>query len=554
LEDPSTHQPESLTRRSDASAVKIEDLLADVRRGRVRVPSFQRPFKWVRKDAQDLLDSLYRGYPVGTLLFWETIAEAGVMQFGSVRVSGDARPDGLWVVDGQQRIVSLVRVLLAAPPQSPSDAPDDFALYFDLEKRQFIPPPAPDALQSDPSRWLPMTSVLDSEHLLQWTFAHSQGAPAQRRETAFQLGKRIREYEIPAYYVRTDNESTLREIFGRANSKGKRLEANEVFEALHSSRGAQRPASLAQVADELTDTHFGRVEDKILYRLLRVLHGADVSERSGDGPLRLGTEESLLAYATTASAARSAVQFLKGPAGIGHYKLLPYKQPLVTLGQFFHHHPTPSPRSRELLVRWLWRGALNGSHLGDTVSSRRALALINPADESASVQAMLAMVGQRPKATPQAEAPFHFRHAAGKLLALAMIDLEPRSLLNGEILSLTELLEDTAGTEAAPFPTLLHAARLPPALGRSAANRVAHPAATGLRTHLLKVSDENVLRSHGINSLAFEALRAGNLPSFLSQRSRFLASYAAHFFLKRARWDETDRPALNALVVSEEAD
>ena len=528
--------------------------MAEVRRGRVRVPSFQRPFKWLRKDAQDLLDSLYRGYPVGTLLFWETSAEADVTHFGTVRVSGDARRDGLWVVDGQQRIVSLIRTLLATPPQLPSNAPDDFALYFDLDQKQFVPPPTPDALQNDPGRWLPLTAVLDSENLVQWAVAHSQVTSAQRRETAYQLGKRIREYEIPAYYVRTDNEDTLREIFGRANSKGKTLEANEVFEALHASRGAQRPASLAQIAEELKDIAFGRVEDKILYRLLRVLHGADVSERSGDGPLRLTAEQTQLAYAATANAARSAVQFLKDQAGIGHYELLPYKQPLVTLGQFFHHHPTPSARSRELLVRWLWRGALNGSHLGDTVSSRRALALIDKNDESASVQAMLAMVGQRRPEMPAADEPFNFRHAAGKLLALAVIDLEPRNLQSGEKLSLAAWLENAADHDAALFPTLLHAAQLPASLARSVANRLAHPAVAGLRANLLRVSDEVVLRSHGIEKRSFEAFQTGNLEVFLSQRSHFLAAHAAQFFSKRARWEETDRPALDALVVADETD
>ena len=522
----------------------------------LRVPSFQRPFKWQRKDGQDLLDSLYRGYPVGTLLFWETSGEAGVMQLGSQRFSGDARSDALWAVDGQQRIVSLVRTLPARPAQPASEPADDFALYFDfdLDQKQFMTPPAADALAKDASRWLPMTEVLDSERLVQWAFAHAQTAPAQRRENAFQVGKRIREYEIPAYVVRTDNEATLREVFGRANSKGKRLEANEVFEALHGSRGKQRPASLAQIADGLKDTQFGRFEDKILYRLLRVLHGADVSERSGDGPLRLSPGDAERAYANSAAAARSAVQFLMAQASMGHYELLPYKQPLVRLSQIFHFHPNASPRLCELLVRWLWRGALNGSHLGDTVSSRRALALIKPEDESRSVLAMLNMVAQRPPTTPRADEPFSFRHATGKLMALAMIDLQPHRLLSGEVLSVAALFESTAGGQAAPFPSLLHSSQLQKGLRESAANRLAHPSTAGLRTHLLKISNQSVLVSHGIERPALDALHEGDLTKFVNERGRFLTAPAAQFFSKRARWDETDRPALSALLMPEETD
>ncbi len=79
---------ESLERRPEARAFKVEDLLGELRRGRMRIPSFQRGLRWERGDAAKLLDSLWRGYPIGTLLFWETRAEAGEVTFGTVRVGG----------------------------------------------------------------------------------------------------------------------------------------------------------------------------------------------------------------------------------------------------------------------------------------------------------------------------------------------------------------------------------------------------------------------------------------------------------------------------------
>ena len=91
---------ESLDRRPEARAFKVEDLLAELRQGRMRIPSFQRGIRWRREDAAKLLDSLYRGFPIGTLLFWETSAEAGDVSFGTVRFSGGSRSDALWVVDG----------------------------------------------------------------------------------------------------------------------------------------------------------------------------------------------------------------------------------------------------------------------------------------------------------------------------------------------------------------------------------------------------------------------------------------------------------------------
>src|SRR3712207_7066376 len=49
------------------------------------LPDIQRPFVWSATKIRDLFDSLYRGYPVGTLMFWETGAEVGTRQVGGGR-------------------------------------------------------------------------------------------------------------------------------------------------------------------------------------------------------------------------------------------------------------------------------------------------------------------------------------------------------------------------------------------------------------------------------------------------------------------------------------
>jgi len=537
---------ESLARRPEARAFKIEDLLAEVRSGRMRIPSFQRGLRWEREDARKLMDSLYRGYPVGTLLFWETKAEPGEMRFGSFAVSGAGRSDALWVVDGQQRIVSLARVLLAAE----SDA-DEFALYFDLDEGEFAAPPPPAKRGEDPARWLPMTAVLDSENLMNWAYKQVPG-DEERRRRAFQVGKRVREYEIPAYVVRTDNEDTLREIFSRINSSGKPLDAFQVFDALHGARSQTRPATIPQIVSELTKHDFGRLEEKILYRLLRVLQGADVSERGQ--PLRLindGLAET--AYRETAQSAALAIQFLKHDVGIPHYELLPYKQPLVILGKFFHHHPSPQPRSRDLLARWLWRGVLNGKHMGDNVSTRAALKCIKPDNEQESVQRLLKMVEERPATTPDVTAKFNFRHSMGKLLVLALLDLRPRDLETGILLHPTAFMGN--GQTDRALPSLIPPfAKNHNNLVQSVANRLAHPSRPGLRKILLNVTDLDIPDSHGITETAMHALCFKDSARFLSLRADYLRELFQDFFERHARWDEPDRPSIASLLVADEED
>lgn len=536
-----------LDRRPEARAFKVEDLLTEVRLGRIRIPAFQRALKWEREDARKLIDSIYRGFPIGTLLLWETRADAATLTFGTVIVHADARENALWVVDGQQRIVSLIRTLLAPEP-----AKDDFALYFDLDEGQFVSPPARQRLEQDESRWLPVASVLDSEHLFQWLL--SRVSSSARRDRAIQLGKRIREYDIPAYIVRTDSEEALREVFGRINNLGKRLEAAEVFDALYGARTAQRPSSLVQIVQELEELEFGRVEEKILYRLLRVLTGADVSDRSGEGVLRLSGEAATEAYALTSKVAREVILFIKRDVGIAHYDLLPYKQPLVTLGKFFQHHASPTPRSRELLVRWLWRGALTGSHRGDTVSTRRSLDQIDPSSEDASVQRMIHQVSSSVGPFPTIQEPFNFRHASSKLQVLALLDLKPRDLHSGEIISIVDLLNARQSEDDLPVAAIFSADATTGSsslLVRGIANKLVHPRTPGIR-RLFQFASEGVLTSHAIDPSWLTHLMEGDGDSFLRLRSIALKRHFEAFFSRRARWGESDRPTLKSLVVEDD--
>jgi hypothetical protein len=86
----------------------LSHLIDDIKVGRIALPDIQRPFVWSSAKARDLFDSMYRGYPVGTIMLWETGAEVGTRQIGNE--AGDRTPQ-LLIVDGQQRLTSLFAVL-----------------------------------------------------------------------------------------------------------------------------------------------------------------------------------------------------------------------------------------------------------------------------------------------------------------------------------------------------------------------------------------------------------------------------------------------------------
>ncbi len=83
-------------------------LIEDIRHGNIALPDIQRPFVWSSAKVRALFDSMYRGFPVGTLMFWETGAEVGTRQIGT---EDSDRVAKLLIVDGQQRLTSLYAVI-----------------------------------------------------------------------------------------------------------------------------------------------------------------------------------------------------------------------------------------------------------------------------------------------------------------------------------------------------------------------------------------------------------------------------------------------------------
>ena len=86
-------------------------LMEDIKPGEVALPDLQRPFVWEASKVRDLFDSMYKGFPVGYLLFWQTGAEAGARQIG---VDAKQKVPRLLIVDGQQRLTSLYAVITGA--------------------------------------------------------------------------------------------------------------------------------------------------------------------------------------------------------------------------------------------------------------------------------------------------------------------------------------------------------------------------------------------------------------------------------------------------------
>jgi hypothetical protein len=152
------------------------------------------------------------------------------------------------------------------------------------------------------------------------------------------------------------------------------------------------------------------------------------------------------AYRGGSAALGLAIEFLQEDAQVPHFAFLPYRYLLVVLTRFFAHHPTPEPRTRQLLRRFYWRAALVGPRLarGAFVQVARQLnGCIVVDDADASVQALLEAVSSKPDDFAQ---PSEFRAAQAEVrfLLCAAWSLEPRSFMTGKPYTRADLTEALA--------------------------------------------------------------------------------------------------------------
>lgn len=132
---------------------RLSTLLDEIDSGVVLLPEFQRGYVWNRDQVRGLMRSLYRGYPVGGLLMWETTAD-------DINVRGAAGGSGTrqLLLDGQQRVTSMYGVVRGTPPPFfEGDASAFTGLHFNVETERFEFY-APTKMAGDPT-WVNVTEL-----------------------------------------------------------------------------------------------------------------------------------------------------------------------------------------------------------------------------------------------------------------------------------------------------------------------------------------------------------------------------------------------------------
>lgn len=366
----------------------VDELVRMIERGDLALPEMQREYVWRSTRVRDLLDSLYRGYPSGVILTWQTASGVARNEFAvATATDGAARP--MLLLDGQQRLTSLSAVIrgelvTVRGRKKPIDIlfnldhPEDVGLITEvfedggegdddpdddldseesdlqarMRMRTFVV--ASKALAALPN-WVSVTEVMksssDSPFLKKAGVTDFEHPDFEKYTSRLQRLRSIKDYSY-RMDVLEDSMSyeEVTEIFVRVNSLGAKLRSSDLALAQITARW---PGSLARFREfqEACDDDGFELDLGTHLRMLTALL-THQSRFATVGSFKRDTLEA--GWGRAKKAMTHAINFAKANAGIQSPALLSSPFALIALGYWADKRAfAPSSEEADAMRRWL---------------------------------------------------------------------------------------------------------------------------------------------------------------------------------------------------------
>jgi hypothetical protein len=345
--------------------------IEDIEKGLIQIPAFQRDFIWKTNDKINLFDSLKRGYPIGSILFWRPENE----KFGRNSEIGpftipDSNGEYFYILDGFQRLSTLFGCLINPQktklPCNKVVWERNFNICYDLDAEEFF---IPRAQRLKPFQ-VHVYELIDTRfsfvfqrNLFNQQFKEEQISIYSERYE--KLGTTLIDYALPSIDIYGGQIEEAVEIFSRVNSKGAVISPDWMVSALTYNR--DKDFRLGSLIDDLFvdlsiynfNAEYSIKRELILNCITNSFGRAyfdqsnkieDLAKRDDFIDITLKTIESI----------KKAVLFLFEELLVVNGRLLPYGPQLIFITDFFNTIENPTQEQIEQLKRWFWITTYSG--------------------------------------------------------------------------------------------------------------------------------------------------------------------------------------------------
>jgi len=351
---------------------KYADLINEIQKGIIKIPKFQRDFVWTIDKTAKLLDSILKGYPIGTFILWQTDERINdIKNVGNLDIPDT--PDGVkvqYVLDGQQRITSLFAAYLGAHIQKVGEKKitdyGNIVINLDVDINDNDEQVITEEPVSD--KYLSLCDVLN--------FSYSKAKELSGQFSEEELEKindysmAFKTYEFSTVVLRKEDIDSAIEVFTRINTGGQTLTLFEIMSAktYDEPQKFDMQVTWDDFIKELKEIKYEGVSSSVVLSLLALLLSR-TKECKRRTILALDKQSIIDHWASVVSALKDSVDYFRTTYRIPVSQLLPYDSLLVPFAYFFYQNKNkPNANQRKYLEEFFWRMSLSFRYSSSTES------------------------------------------------------------------------------------------------------------------------------------------------------------------------------------------
>jgi hypothetical protein len=341
-------------------------LIADIEKGQIKIPQFQREFVWDIKKSAKLMDSIIKGYPIGTFIFWKTKERLrSVRNLGNAKLPEPNEGDFTdFVLDGQQRLTSLFATLKGLKIEREVGKIEHYdEMFINLEALEDEEIVVISIEGLDENSLIRLTDLIYGPLTLLFKFDEKYHTKLQDYKT------RIEAYNYSIILIRDAALDIATEIFTRINEGGKPLTVFEIMVA--KTFDADRDFDLAEkyneLIEKLAEHEYETISDATVLQTVSILLEKECTKKA---ILKLNKKKFIDIWEDAVDAIERTVDYFKGYYRIPVSQLLPYNTLVVPFAYFFYHHKDkPTGEKQKYLQDFFWRVSL-GTRYSSGVESK----------------------------------------------------------------------------------------------------------------------------------------------------------------------------------------
>jgi len=349
----------------EPQSLSFSSLMSAIEAGVTKIPQFQRDFVWSKEKSAKLLDSIVKGYPIGTFIFWKTKEELRVLRnLGGLELP--PTPDGdyiQYVLDGQQRLTTLFASVKGLKIQREDHYEDFSEFYLDLDAKDDEPIILTGTEDKDDH------CLIKLHDLLYGKLRDLAEYPEHLQDRIQSYKERITAYQFSSILIKEAPIDVATEIFTRLNVSGKPLSVFEIMVAktFDSHRNFDLAEKYQELVADLETVDYGTVPDSVVLQTVSIVLCKECQKKH---ILGLPKHKIIDIWPDAVDAVKYSVDFFRNTFRIPVSRLLPYPNLIVPFAYYFHRAKRkPTGQTLKYLQDFFWRAAIGGRY-SQSVESR----------------------------------------------------------------------------------------------------------------------------------------------------------------------------------------